>query len=55
VDDDAYRLVDDVDLAHERAVKAGAEVVHGPKPQPWGTSARYRDPDGNVVELTQPN
>ena len=23
------------------------------KPQPWGTSARYRDEDGNVIELTQ--
>ena len=44
--------VDDLDLAHERAVAAGAEVIHGPIPQPWGRSARYRDFDGNVVELT---
>jgi predicted enzyme related to lactoylglutathione lyase len=44
--------VDDLDSAHSRAVAAGAEVVHGPIPQPWGRSARYRDFDGNVVELT---
>jgi len=46
--------VDDLDAAHAQAVGAGAEVLHAPKPQPWGRSARYRDPDGNVVELTQP-
>ena len=45
--------VDDLDAAHVRAVGAGAEVVHDPKSQPWGRSSRYRDPDGNVVELTQ--
>lgn len=44
--------VDDLDRAHAQAVAAGAEVIHGPMPQPWGRSARYRDFDGNVVELT---
>jgi lactoylglutathione lyase len=48
----AFR-VGDLDAAHQRAVRAGAEVVHLPKPQPWGFSARYRDADGNIVELTQ--
>jgi lactoylglutathione lyase len=47
--------VDDVAAAHATAVTAGAEVLHEPRPEPWGTSARYRDPDGNVVELTQPS
>lgn len=46
--------VEDLDAAHAVAIAAGAEVVHGPKTQPWGRSARYRDCDGNVVELTQP-
>lgn len=46
--------VGDLDFAHRRAVAAGIEVVHGPQPQPWGRSARYRDPDGNVIELTSP-
>lgn len=49
----AFR-VDDIATAHEVAVAAGAEVLHAPRREPWGTSARYRDPDGNVVELTQP-
>lgn len=48
----AFRI-DNIEAAHDRAVAAGAELVHPPKAQPWGTSARYRDPDGNVIELTQ--
>jgi predicted enzyme related to lactoylglutathione lyase len=48
----AFR-VDDLAAAHVRAVAAGAEVVHPPKAQPWGQSARYKDFDGNVIELTQ--
>jgi predicted enzyme related to lactoylglutathione lyase len=48
----AFR-VGNIESAHERAVGAGAEVLHGPKPQPWGVSARYRDADGNIIELTQ--
>lgn len=47
----AFR-VNDLDQAHRRALAAGAELVHEPKPQPWGRSARYRGPDGNVIELT---
>ncbi len=45
--------VDDIIEAHRRAAAAGATVLHDPKRQPWGTSARYTDFDGNVVELTQ--
>ena len=47
--------VDDVDQAHEDAVIAGAHVLHEPRVEPWGRSARDRDHDGNVVELTQPS
>lgn len=50
----AFRVTD-LDVAHYRAVGAGAEVLHAPKPQPWGRSSRYADPDGNVIELTQSN
>ena len=46
--------VDDIDLAHDRAIAAGAVVLHEPRDEPWGRSARYRDLDDNVVELTQP-
>jgi catechol 2,3-dioxygenase-like lactoylglutathione lyase family enzyme len=45
--------VDDLDAAHQRALDAGVTVVHGPRPQPWGISARYRDGDDNIIELTQ--
>jgi predicted enzyme related to lactoylglutathione lyase len=48
----AFR-VGNLDAAHQRAVNAGAEVVHLPKLQPWGRSGRYRDLEGNIVELTQ--
>ena len=44
--------VGDLDAAHKRAVAAGATVVYPPKQQPWGRTARYVDPDGNQVELT---
>src|SRR5437762_431392 len=37
--------VGDITAAHAAAVAAGAEVLHEPRAEPWGTSARYRDPD----------
>lgn len=46
-------FVDDLEVAHARAVAAGAEVVHEPRDEPWGRTAGYRDPDGNLVTLTQ--
>ncbi len=49
----AFRVAD-IDAAHHQAVEAGAHVVHAPTSQPWGRSARYSDPDGHVIELTQP-
>jgi predicted RNase H-like nuclease/predicted enzyme related to lactoylglutathione lyase len=45
--------VDDLDAAHARAVAAGAEVVREPQDEPWGRTSAYRDPDGNLVTLTQ--
>lgn len=45
--------VDDIDHAHAAAVRAGAHVLHEPRTEPWGRSGRYRDFDGNVIELTQ--
>jgi predicted enzyme related to lactoylglutathione lyase len=46
--------VNDIDAAHRAAVAAGAQVLHEPRREPWGTSSRYRDLDDNTVELTQP-
>jgi predicted enzyme related to lactoylglutathione lyase len=45
--------VADLAAAHAIAVAAGATVVHEPRSEEWGRSARYRDFDGNVIELTQ--
>ena len=45
--------VDDLDAAHAAACAAGAEVLHAARAEAWGRSARYRDFDGNVVELTE--
>jgi predicted enzyme related to lactoylglutathione lyase len=45
--------VEDIDVAHTAAVRAGAHVLHEPRAEPWGRSARYDDLDGNVIELTQ--
>ena len=44
---------DDLLSDHARLVAFGAEVIHSPRPEPWGDTARYLDPDGNVVSLTQ--
>ena len=45
--------VDDIDRANAAAVRAGVPVLHDPRTEPWGRSARYGDLDGNVIELTQ--
>jgi lincosamide nucleotidyltransferase A/C/D/E len=45
--------VDDLRLAHQHAVSAGADLVAAPHDQSWGRTASYRDPDGNVVGITQ--
>ena len=47
-------FVEDVEAAHAHAVAAGADVVREPRDEPWGRTASYRDPDGNVVALTEP-
>src|SRR6266487_4428038 len=46
-------FVDDVESAHARAVAAGAEIVREPRDEPWGRTGAYRDPDGNLVTLTE--
>jgi hypothetical protein len=46
-------VIDDLTVAHESAIVAGATVVHEPRSEPWGTSARYRELEGNVIDLAQ--
>jgi catechol 2,3-dioxygenase-like lactoylglutathione lyase family enzyme len=44
---------DNLDEMHKRLVAAGVRVDHPPRNEPWGKTARYRDPDGNSVSLTE--
>jgi predicted enzyme related to lactoylglutathione lyase len=45
--------VSDLAAAHTRALENGAELIHAPRPEPWGATARYRDHDGNVISITE--
>jgi catechol 2,3-dioxygenase-like lactoylglutathione lyase family enzyme len=45
--------VANVDEIHQRLKAAGVPVTHEPRKEPWGLTARYRDPDGNSVSLTE--
>lgn len=45
--------VEDLPHAHRRALGAGARIAHGPRAEAPGRCARYFDPDGNLVELTE--
>jgi lactoylglutathione lyase len=47
--------VTDFDATHARVVASGASVVSGPRAEPWGRTARYLDPDGNIVSITEPS
>jgi len=40
-------LVDDVEKAHRELTARGVEFAQAPKKEPWGTSAIFKDPDGN--------
>ena len=44
--------VDDVDLAHARALELGLEIVHPITDEPWGVRRFFvRDEGGNVVNV----
>ena len=45
--------VSNFDAVHRRVVDAGVEVVLHPRIEPWGRTARYLDPDGNIVSITE--
>ncbi len=42
----------DFDAVHARVIRAGITVVQEPRNEPWGMTARYFDPDGNIVSIT---
>ena len=45
-------VVADAGALHEKVAASGASVLHGPRSEPWGLTARYLDPDGNIVSIT---
>ena len=47
-------FMDDVDRYFERITKAGAEVIYGPKNEPWGCrEIHVRDPNQHVIRFSQ--
>jgi predicted enzyme related to lactoylglutathione lyase len=44
--------VHEFEATHDRIVRSGAPVVQEPRIEPWGKTARYLDPDGNIVSIT---
>ncbi len=43
---------DDVQKTHDELVARGVEFVQPPKAEAWGTSAIFKDPDGNTFVLS---
>ena len=43
---------DNVEATHRQLSQRGVEFVEGPTKQPWGTFAKFKDPDGNVFVLS---
>jgi predicted enzyme related to lactoylglutathione lyase len=43
---------DDVEATHRAMVKAGVEFAEPPKRESWGTTAIFKDPDGNSFVMS---
>jgi predicted enzyme related to lactoylglutathione lyase len=43
---------DDVEATHRELAAKGVEFVKPPTKEPWGTSAVFKDPDGNSFVLS---
>ena len=43
---------DDVEYTYEKLSAAGVKFVEPPTKQPWGTFAKFNDPDGNTFILS---
>lgn len=44
--------VSNFEFVHEALVGAGVEVLEAQRNEPWGKTARYLDPDGNIASIT---
>jgi catechol 2,3-dioxygenase-like lactoylglutathione lyase family enzyme len=45
--------VSNLEEVHQRVLASDAQVVVEPREEPWGKTARYLDPDGNIVSITE--
>ena len=46
--------MDDVDAYYQRITELGAEVVHGPRDEPWACrEIHVRDPNGHTIRFSQ--
>jgi lactoylglutathione lyase len=45
--------VERFDDIHARVMRAARPILQTPRDEPWGRTARYLDPDGNIVSITQ--
>jgi predicted enzyme related to lactoylglutathione lyase len=43
---------DNVEATWRQLTQRGVEFVQPPKKEPWGVSAKFRDPDGNTFVLS---
>jgi len=43
---------DNVEKTYEELTAKGVEFVSAPKKEPWGTFAKFKDPDGNQFVLS---
>jgi uncharacterized glyoxalase superfamily protein PhnB len=46
--------VSDCKAAYQELSERGVPFVWPVEEQPWGTSATFQDPDGNIISLNQP-
>jgi predicted enzyme related to lactoylglutathione lyase len=47
-------VVPDCRKVHQEMSARGVEFVMAPFDHPWGTSATFKDPDGNLFSMNQP-
>ncbi len=45
--------VAELDAVYARLTAARITVVEPPRVEPWGRTARFLDPDGNIVSITE--
>ena len=41
------------EATYDRLAASGAEMLQGVREEPWGRTARFLDPDGNIVSITE--